>query len=205
MTPHDPRDSRDPRGHAPHAPHAPHTCSAYPHVLRSIEGPYWLARILGEAYRAEEDLVLAGQQIPNGYWLVEAQWYNLVQVRALISPALLHSIALISTPSQSDLLLISNCLLCQTSQRAYVLQKEKIKLNVNAMVRLPEPIEFEHVKTRKALAGQAAPTKSSPRLQANTSMQPPPPKSKQPEREKPHFLGEPKHNEILVSLAHVRS
>ena len=86
-----------------------------------------------------------------------------------------------------------------------MLQKEKIKLNVNAMVRLPEPIEFEQVKTRKALAPQATPIKSSPRLQAKTSMQPPPPKPKQPEREKPHFLGEPAHNEILVSLAHVGS
>ena len=33
--------------------------------------------------------------------------------------------------------------LVQTSQRAYVLLPEIIQLNVNAMVRLPDPITFE--------------------------------------------------------------
>ena len=59
--------------------------------------------------------MIAGQEVPKGYWLVPAQLYKLVQ----------------------------------TSQRAYVLLKETIQLNVNAMVRLPEPLEFEPVKARK--------------------------------------------------------
>ena len=89
----------------------------------------------------------------------------------------------------------------QTSQRGYVL-KEKIKLNVNAMVRLPEPIEFEVVKTRKAASAPAEPSRGSTRLQELAKTQPPPPK--QPVREKPRLLGEPKHNEILASLADQR-
>ena len=43
-----------------------------------IEGPYWLAQILGKAYQAEEDVLISGQEIPKGYWLVDARWYNLV-------------------------------------------------------------------------------------------------------------------------------
>ena len=54
-------------------------CGLYVH--RYIEGPYWLAQILGEAYQMEEDLVISGQEVPKGYWLVDAQWYNLVQAR----------------------------------------------------------------------------------------------------------------------------
>ena len=57
------------------------------------------------------------EEIPKGYWLVEAQWYMLVQ----------------------------------TSQRAYVLLKEKIILNVNSMVRLPEPIVLEVANRRASL------------------------------------------------------
>ena len=44
-----------------------------------IEGPYWLVLILGKAHQTHEDQVLAGQEIPKGYWLVKAQWYKLVQ------------------------------------------------------------------------------------------------------------------------------
>eukprot|EP00966_Prymnesium_polylepis_P048204 1116190-Prymnesium_polylepis.1 len=138
-----------------------------------IEGPYWLAKILGKAYQADEDMVIDGQQIPKGYWLVPAQWYKLVQ----------------------------------TSQRAYVVLAEKIQLNVNSMVRLPEPIEFEKVKERKKpQAAAGVPTRVQPQRAAQPAQPaqpavPPPPK---PVREKPHFLGEPKHNEILVSLAPVR-
>ena len=47
-------------------------------MYRHIEGPYWLAQILGKAYQAEEDVLISGQEIPKGYWLVEAQWYKLV-------------------------------------------------------------------------------------------------------------------------------
>ena len=43
--------------------------------------------------------------------------------------------------------------LVQTSQRAYVVLAEKIQLNVNAMVRLPAPIEFEQMKVRKQPQG----------------------------------------------------
>ena len=128
-----------------------------------IEGQYWLAKILGKAYQAEEDQVIEGQQIPKGYWLVEAQWFKMVQ----------------------------------TSHRAYVLLKETMKLNVNAMVRLPEPIVLETPKSRKKAS--AEPQRSSARLQTRQSAAPPPPEP--PEREKLQFLSEPKHNDILASLA----
>lgn len=90
--------------------------------------------------------------------------------------------------------------LVQTSQRAYVLLKDTIQLNVNAMLRLPKPIEFEQVKARKK--PPAEPSRSSDRLQKQPPPQPTPPPSQQ--REKPKLLGEPKHNEILASLADVR-
>ena len=111
-----------------------------------IEGPYWLAKILGKAYQTEEDMVLNGQEIPKGYWLVPAQWYKLVQ----------------------------------TSQRAYVVLAGKIQLNVNSMVRLPEPIEFEKVKERKkSQAPAAVPTRVQPGRAVTQPAQPavpPPPK-----------------------------
>ena len=136
-----------------------------------IEGPYWLAKILGKAYQTEEDMVLDGQEIPKGYWLVPAQWYKLVQ----------------------------------TSQRAYVVLAEKIQLNVNSMVRLPEPIEFEKVKERKKPQAPAAvPTRVQPGRAATQPAQPAVPPPPKPVREKPNFLGEPKHNEICASLADVR-
>ena len=119
--------------------------------------------------------MLDGQEIPKGYWLVPAQWYKLVQ----------------------------------TSQRAYVLLKETIQLNVNAMVRLPEPIQFEPVKARtqpKAKA-DAQPSRVQPARQVTKVAQAqsaPAAPTPQPQREKPNFLGEPKHNEILCSLADVR-
>ena len=87
----------------------------------------------------------------------------------------------------------------QTSQRAYVLLKEKIQLNVNAMLRLPDPIQFEPVKARKQ---PTEPSRNSNRLRELAQSAPPPPAK--PEREKHNYLGEPKHNVILASLAQVR-
>ena len=89
--------------------------------------------------------------------------------------------------------------LVQTSQRAYVLLKDEMQLNVNSMLRLPEPIEFQHVKARKKPS--TVPNRSSSRLQSQPPLPPPPPSQ---QREKPRLLGEPKHNEILESLADVR-
>ena len=165
-----------------------------------IEGPYWLCKvwlqthtdcvpmpcwlspqtsecwlcwarsqILGKAYQTEEDQVIAGQEVPKGYWLVPTQWYKLVQ----------------------------------TSQRAYVLLKETIQLNVNSLVRLPEPIQFETVKARKQPKAAAEPSRASSRLATQDKSAPAPPMPL-PQREKPNFLGEPKHNMILCSLADVR-
>ena len=48
--------------------------------------------------------------------------------------------------------------LAQRSQRAYVLLSDKIQLNVNAMLRLPEPIQFEPVKAREQPKAPAKPT-----------------------------------------------
>jgi hypothetical protein len=130
------------------------------------------SQILGKAYQTEEDQVIAGQEVPKGYWLVPAQWYKLVQ----------------------------------TSQRAYVLLKETIQLNVNSLVRLPEPIEFEPVKARKQpkAKADAQPSRVQPVRQAAQAPTAPAPPTPQPQREKPNFLGEPKHNHILCNLADVR-
>ena len=109
------------------------------------------------------------EEIPKGYWLVEAQWYMLVQ----------------------------------TSQRAYVLLKEKIILNVNSMVRLPEPIVLEVAKARKSAPPRPPPppsARSSARLQA----QPVPAVPAAQQREKPNLLSEQRHNDILASLALAR-
>ena len=94
--------------------------------------------------------------------------------------------------------------LVQTSQRAYVLLKETIQLNVNSLVRLPEPIEFEPVKARKKPKAVAAPSRVQPARQAAQPPAAPAAPTPQPQREKPCFLGEPKHNQILCSLADVR-
>ena len=83
--------------------------------------------------------------------------------------------------------------LVKTSQRGYLLLPEQIELNVNSLVRIPNPIVFEPVKVRKA---PAAPTKSSARLKAKATPSPPPPVASK--REKLNFLGELKHNEILT-------
>ena len=89
--------------------------------------------------------MIAGQEVPKGYWLVPAQWYKLVQ----------------------------------TSQRAYVLLKETIQLNVNSMVRLPDPIAFEPVKARKKpkAKADAQPSRVQPTrqvvVQAQTAPAPP--------------------------------
>ena len=88
--------------------------------------------------------------------------------------------------------------LVQTSQRGYVLLSEQIELNVNSLVRIPEPITFaELVKARKV---PSAPAKSSARLRAQAKP-PAPPSAAPSKREKMRFLGEPKHNEILASLS----
>ena len=111
--------------------------------------------------------VIAGQQVPKGYWLVKARFYKLVQ----------------------------------TSQRAYVLLKEEIELNVNALVRLPEPVTFDQVKARKP----PPPPQPARQQPARAAAAPPaPPPAPAPKKEKPQLLGEPKHNEILASLAQVR-
>ena len=115
--------------------------------------------------------VIAGQQIPKGFWLVPAQWYKLTQ----------------------------------TSQRAYVVLGPTIQLNVNAMVRLPEPVEFEPVKARKAPPVAAADRAHLSRAAARGTAPPPQLQAPAKGREKPQFLGEPVHNEILASLANVRS
>jgi hypothetical protein len=96
--------------------------------------------------------------------------------------------------------------LVQTSQRAYVLLPEIIQLNVNAMVRLPEPIKFEPVKARKQPKAKATvePTRASNRLSAQPQAPPPPPAPPKPQREKHNYLGEPTNNVILSSLAQVR-
>jgi len=107
-------------------------------------------------------------QVPKGYWLVPAKWYELGQ----------------------------------RSQRAYVLQKDKIQLNVNTMLRLPDPIQFEPVKARKKQ--QEQPTRSSDQLSGHQQAKAPAPAPLPPEREKLNFLSEPKHNEICASLAEVR-
>ena len=94
--------------------------------------------------------------------------------------------------------------LVQTSQRAYVLLPEIIQLNVNAMVRLPDPITFEPVKSRKQPKAKAPaePMRGSDRLR--TQAPPPPPPPPKPQREKHNYLGEPTNNVILSSLAQVR-
>ena len=97
--------------------------------------------------------------------------------------------------------------LVQTSQRAYVLLKETIQLNVNSMVRMPDPITFEPVKARKPpkAKADAQPTRVQPARHTATQVQTAPaPPTPQPQREKPNFLGEPKHNEILCNLVPVR-
>ena len=142
-----------------------------------------------------------GQHISKGYWLVEAQWYKLVA--SCVHTTRVPSLQSRAFVAEATRLLRSTCCLLttqvQTSQRAYVLENlEKIQLNVNAIVRLPEPIEFETVKPRKKPVA-AAPERACARLQGRPQAAPPPPPK--PEREKPRLLGEPKHNEILVSLS----
>ena len=114
--------------------------------------------------------VIAGQEVPQGYWLVKAKWYKCVQV----------------------------------SHRAYVLLEEVIDLNVNSIVRLPEPITFQEIKARKQPKPQPQPTRQGPERQARAAPTPAPAPAPAPKKEKPLFLGEPKHNEILASLAQVR-
>ena len=111
--------------------------------------------------------VIAGQQVPKGYWLVKAKFYKLVQ----------------------------------TSHRAYVLLKEEIELNVNALVRLPEPVTVDQVKARKP-PPPPQPTRQQPARAAAAPPAPPP--APAPKKEKPQLLGEPKHNKSLASLAQVR-
>ena len=98
--------------------------------------------------------------------------------------------------------------LVQTSQRAYVVfPNENFMLNVNAMVRLPQPVTFEAVKARntRVIVATAAANRPQRATTAATATAPSPVVPLPvPPREKPQFLGEPKHNEILASLADVR-
>ena len=83
-----------------------------------------------------------------------------------------------------------------------VFPNDEFMLNVNAMVRLPEPVTFETVTARKkpvivvtdSCREQTAAHHCSGHTLPVTGTAP---------REKPHFLGKPKHNEILASLADV--
>jgi hypothetical protein len=93
--------------------------------------------------------------------------------------------------------------LVQTSQRAYILRDEEIQLNVNSMVRLPEPVRFETVKARKTKPVVLTAAASRPQRAGAAAAAPPAPPQPAP-RENPHFLGEPKHNEIIASLAQVQ-
>ena len=89
--------------------------------------------------------------------------------------------------------------LVQTSQRAYVVHpNEEVMLNVNAMVRLPQPVTFEAVKARKkpVIVATAAANRTQRATAAGTPAPSPAPLSVPP-REKPQFLGEPMHNEIF--------
>ena len=95
------------------------------------------------------------------------------------------------------------CKLVHTSKRAYVvLPSEDFMLNVNAMVRLPDPVTFEAVSARKKPV--IVVTTAANRPQRATAVGTPaksPAPLLVPPREKPHFLGEPKHNDILLSAS----
>jgi hypothetical protein len=41
---------------------------------QGIEGPYWLANVLGDAYQAPEDVTYAGDEIEKGSWVVKIRW-----------------------------------------------------------------------------------------------------------------------------------
>jgi hypothetical protein len=71
-------------------------------------------------------------------------------------------------------------------------------------VRLPEPVTFEAVKARKKPVMVTAAANQPQRTTAAGTPALSPAPLLVPPREKPHFLGEPKHNEILASLADVR-
>ena len=82
---------------------------------------------------------------------------------------------------------------------------EEFMLNVNAMVRLPELVTFEAVKARKKPVIVVAAAANRPQRATSVGTPAPSPAPLPvPPREKPQFLGEPKHNEILASLADVR-
>ena len=88
----------------------------------------------------------------------------------------------------------------QVSHRAYVPIGEEIVMNVNAFVRLPEPVLFEPVKARKAPAKKApavVPTRVM-RQRAEPPLPPPPPPTP---REQLNFLSEPSHNQIFSTQA----
>ena len=82
-----------------------------------------------------------------------------------------------------------------------MLLKEEIELNVNALVRLPEPVTFDQVKARKP---PPQPARQQPARAAAAPPAPAPLPTPAPKKETPQLLGEPKHNEILASLAQVR-
>ena len=74
--------------------------------------------------------------------------------------------------------------LVQTSHRAYVLLKEEIELNVNALVRLPEPVTFDEVKARKKPVQPAQPARQQPTRAAAAPPAPPPPPTPKKEKAK---------------------
>ena len=166
-----------------------------------IEGPYWLAKILvrcplptGTAHfphAAHCTLPCHCARCPHTAHCGQGPAYQTENDQVLDGQEIPKGYWLV--PAQWYTLV-------QTSQRAYVLKKEKIQLNVNAMVRLPDSIVFEKVRARKA---PAEPSRAQPgrAVRAQTQAQPP---AALPQREKPQLLGEPKHNEILASLAEVR-
>ena len=130
-----------------------------------IEGPYWLAQMLGLACQTTQDQMMEGSMVKAGTWLVPAKWYKCRQF----------------------------------SHRGYVLLSAAFNLNVNALVRLPEPVQFEPAGTRaRQPAAVAEPTRRNAPRGARARAPAPAPT---PAREKMFFLGEPKHNEILQSLA----
>ena len=93
----------------------------------------------------------------------------------------------------------------QSSQRAYVVfPNEDVMLNINARVRLPEPVTFEAVKARKKPVVVTTAAANRPQRAIAVATAPAPSPAPLPLRKNPQCLGEPKHNEILASLADVR-
>ena len=39
-----------------------------------IEGTFWIAELFSDAYKTEEEVVVAGETIPAGFWVVKIKW-----------------------------------------------------------------------------------------------------------------------------------